>query len=286
MRYNEQVQSYNTLRHSFPSNMTGGVPSESDVIAVGTKALDVKPEAEKEAARAAALMDKIPTPGTIAEQDEHAATKVANAWLSNGARVHYRFMDEQKNEASINITLAGGSIEETAADRGIGELASVAWAQPATSTLTSTDIRDLTTGRKARARGGVGLDTMTITVSGSPAELESAMQQAYLMLTDPVIEKSGYDRWKTRSLRSAEERKKVVDGVFAETLVATIYPASETRVQPLTPDQINAQTPEKSQAWLRSRLATAPIEVTIVGDIQKDEAMPARQISADANVPA
>ncbi len=257
----------------FPANMEGGVPSESDVIAVGTKALDVKPEAEKEAARAAALLEKVPTPGTIVEQDEHAATKITSAWLSNGARVHYRFMDEQKNDATISITLAAGSIEETAADRGIGELAGVAWAQPATSKLSSTDIRDLTTGRKARARGGVGLDTMTVSVSGSPAELESAMQQAYLMLTDPVIEKSGYDRWKTRSLRAAEERKKVVDGVFIEALTSTIYPAGDTRMAPLTPEQINAQTIEKSQAWLRSRLATAPIEVTVVGDIQKDEAM-------------
>lgn len=257
----------------FPSTMEGGVPGESDVIAAGTKALDVKPEAETEAARATALMDKTPTPGTIVEQDEHAATKVTNAWLSNGARVHYRFMDEQKNDATITITLAGGAIQETAADRGIAELAGVAWMQPATSTLTSTDIRDLTTGRKARARGGIGLDTMTITVSGSPADLESAMQQAHLMLTDPVIEQSGYDRWKTRSLRMAEERKKIVEGVLGETLAATIYPAGEVRVQPLTPEQINAQTPAKSQAWLRARLASAPIEVAVVGDIPKDEAM-------------
>jgi zinc protease len=257
----------------FPSSMEGGVPSESDVIAAGTKALDVKPEAEKEGVRAAALLDKVPTAGTVVAQDEHAATKVSSAWLSNGTRVHYRFMDEQKNEATISITLAGGSIEETPADRGVGELASVAWGQPATSKLSSTDIRDLTTGRKARARGGVGLDAMSITVAGSPADLESAMQQAYLMLTDPVIEKSGYERWKTRSLRTAEERKKVVDGVYGETLAATLFPAGEVRVLPLTPEQINAQTIEKSQAWLRARLATAPIEVSIVGDIQKDEAM-------------
>ncbi len=257
----------------FPSEMAGGVPSESDVIAEGKKALEAKPSAEAEESRPTALLSKVPTPGTIAEESEHAATKVTSGWLDNGVRFHYRFMDYSKDSASITISMAGGSIAETPANRGIAELAGLAWAKPATSTLTSTNIRDIMNGKKARAGGGVGLDTMTVSASGSPTDMEPAMQQAYLMLTDPVVEKSAFDQWKIRQLRGVEERKKVIDGVFFEVLASTIYPETEVRTRPLTADEINKQTPEASQKWLRDAIATAPIEVTIVGDISKQEAM-------------
>jgi zinc protease len=257
----------------FPSEMAGGVPSESDVIVEGTKALQAKPAAEAEESRPTALLSKLPTPGKVVDESEHAATKVLSGWLDNGVRFHYRFMDYHKDQASITISLAGGSIQETPENRGIAELAGVAWSHPATSTLTHTNIRDIMNGKKARAGGGVGLDTMNVNVSGSPADMEAAMQQAYLMLTDPVIEKSAYDQWKIRQLRSAEERKKVVDGIFLETMSSTIYPATEVRTQPLTVEQIRKQTPEASQKWLRDAIAAAPIEVSIVGDISKDEAM-------------
>ncbi len=257
----------------FPSEMAGGVPTETDVIAQGKKALEATPAAEADTDRPTALLSKVPTPGKVAEESEHAASKVVSGWLDNGVRFHYRFMDYRKDQASITISLAGGGIMETPANRGIAELAGVAWAKPATSTLTSTNIRDIMNAKKARAGGGVGLDTMTVGVNGSPSDMEPAMQQAYLMLTDPVIEKSAFDQWKTRQLRSVEERKKVVDGVFVETLASTIYPAGEVRTQPLTAAQINAQTPEQAQKWLRDAIAVAPVEVSIVGDISKDEAM-------------
>src|SRR5438034_8181362 len=59
-----------------------------------------------------------------------------------------------------------------------------------TSTLSSTQIRDLMTGAKVRVRSGMSGDTVTLTVSGDPAELKRGLQLAYLLLTDPVIERS------------------------------------------------------------------------------------------------
>jgi hypothetical protein len=54
-------------------------------------------------------------------------------------------MDVQKDQVSILITLAGGQIQESPANRGITDAASLAWERPATSTLSSTQIRDLMT---------------------------------------------------------------------------------------------------------------------------------------------
>ena len=60
--------------------------------------------------------------------------------------------------------------------------------RPATAKLSSTDIRDLMTGAKARVAAGMGGDSVTLTVSGDTADLERAMQLAYVLLTEPIIE--------------------------------------------------------------------------------------------------
>jgi hypothetical protein len=95
-------------------------------------------------------------------------------------------MDQRKNEASITITLAGGPIQETVANSGITEAAMRAWDRPATSRLSSTQIRDLMTGAKVRVWGATTGDTATLTVSGDAAELERG-SVAYLVLTDPIV---------------------------------------------------------------------------------------------------
>lgn len=259
----------------FPSTMADGStpPSEAEFAAEARKALDVKPSAESESERPTSLMATLPKPGTIASQETHEASKVISGWLSNNIRFHYRFMDYRKDQVTVAISLAAGTIQETAANRGVAEVAGLAWSRPATSTLSSTNVRDLMTGKKAMARGGSGMDTMALTVSGSPAELETGMQLAHLLLTDPVIEKAAYDQWKKRQLQEIEERAKVVEGVFAESLATTIYPETELRPQPLTAAQVNATSIEAGQAFLKNAIKTAPMEVSIVGDISPEKAM-------------
>lgn len=262
-----------TFVAQLPANVEGGVPSESDLIALGRKAVDVSPAAEAEVERPSTLMAKVPSAGKILDQSEHAASKVTSAWLDNGALVHYRFMDYRKDQATITITMAAGVLQETLATRGIAEAAGLAFSRPATSTLSSTNIRDLMTGKKVRVGGGVGIDTISLSISGNPSEMETGMQLAHLLLTDPVIEPAALEQWKKTQLQEIEERSKTPQGVFAEALAATLFPPEEARTKPLNKDQVNAVTLEAAQKWLREAIKTAPIEVSVVGDIKADQAM-------------
>lgn len=263
-----------TFLAQLPTGVEGGVPSESDLLALGKKALDVKPEAESEAARASSLMEKAPTPGKVVETTVHEGAGVTSAWLDNGVRVHHRSMDIRKDNVWIQINLAAGQIQETGSvARGTTDVAGLAWGTPATSTLSSTEIRDLMTGKKVEVGGGIGTDTMSIVVSGSPADLEAGLQQAHLMLTDPKIEPSAMERWKTSVLQSIAARASTPQAAFAEALTSTLFPPSEARTQLLTAEQVNALKIEPAQAWLTSTVRSAPMEVSVVGDITLERAM-------------
>ena len=258
----------------FQLTMPAGVstPSREDLLKTGTAAMDVKPEATAQAERASALMENVPEPGAIAESSTHETAAVTSIWFENGVRMHYRFMNKQKESATIAITLPGGEIQETAANRGITSVGTLAFNRAATSKLTSTQIRDLMTGKTVGVGGGAGPDAISLSVGGNPKDLETGMQLAHLLLTDPVIEAAAFDQWKQAQIQGIAGRKVSAAGVMAEAFMDAIYPKGEVRTKPLEVAQVEALSLEAAQAWLDGIIETAPIEVSVVGDISLEQA--------------
>ncbi len=261
------------------------VPTEAQLLELGLNALKAHPEAEAEGALAESLMTDKPTPGKVAESTLHEATGTWNGWLSNGVRVHHKFMDERKDNVIISISLVGGELLETPENRGITAAAALALARPATSTLSSSDIRELMTGKKVivggmgggrggRGGGGASLtDGLRLIVAGSPDDIESGMQVAYLVLTDPKIEDAAFSQWKTQELQSIEGATKNPQRAASRVIARTIFPESDVRVQPLTAEQVTHIDQAAAQRWLDKLIAKSPIEVTIVGDLDRDRAI-------------
>jgi zinc protease len=254
-----------------PAN--ANIPTEAALTAAGRAAVSVTPEKPAEIARATSLLATLPRAGTVVEKVEHAASGVTSARLDNGVRVHHRFMDQRRNEVTVTITLAGGVIQENPRSRGLTEAAAQAWDRPATSTLSSPQIETLMTGKNVRVRGSVGADALTLTVSGNPRDLETGLQLAHLLLTDPVIEAVALGQWKEREIQSIAARQREPWGVMEEAMSATLYPRDAVRLHPLSADQVRAVERAEAQAWLRTLIATAPIEVAVVGDLERDAAL-------------
>ncbi|MFO0857716.1 MAG: insulinase family protein [Phycisphaerales bacterium] len=256
---------------TLPSNVSA--PSEAELLTLGKQAFNVTPAKKAEEARATSLMSDLPKAGTFTNTSVHDATGIATGTLSNGVTVHHRFMDIQKDSVNVTISLAAGEIQETAKDRGIAQTASLAWGQRATSKLSSQDIRELMTGKKVNVRGGAGGDTMTLSISGSPADLETGFQLAHLLLTDPKIEQSVFDQAKVQIKQWIEGRKMDAEGVFQELMPIVMFGENEPRVRMLETANVDAMSIDAAQAWLNNAIKTSPIEVTVVGDISKDRAM-------------
>jgi zinc protease len=250
---------------------SASVPTEAELVDLGRKAFDVKPAKQDGVARVESLLKQAPTPGKMIETTTHSATEVTSAWLDNGARVHMRQNDQRKNEISISITLATGEILETAQNRGITSAATLAFSSSqATSTLSPTQIREFMTGKKASISGGPsGDDSVTLGISGSPEGIETALQLAHLLLTDPKVDATALTRWKDRQTQGIQMRKSQPGGLLGEVLSEAIYPKNEMRTRPLEQANIDAITLDAAQAWLTTKIINAPMEITIVGDFDQ-----------------
>jgi zinc protease len=272
---------------------TASVPTEADLLKKGLAALAVKPEPRKddEITKATELMAVKPTPGKVVEGSEHQTSKVWTGWLSNNVRVNYKFMDTRKDEVSVQISLIGGELLETAQDRGITRAAELAWTRPATAHLSSTDIRELMTGKKISVRGGGGFggmgrggrrgggggggggDAISLSISGSPAELETGFQLAYLLLTEPKIESATFTQYQTNTRQMLQESFRSPMMVGMRATQGAIYPDDDVRVHPLTVEQLDKLSLDAAQTWLEKLIKESPIEVTIVGDVPREQVM-------------
>ena len=224
--------------------------------------------------RPTALLDKAPQPGTIVEQTRFAPLAITHATFSNNVRLHYRFMDFKKDHVTVTITLAGGAIQESAEQRGLTEIATLALSTPATSRFSSTDIRDMMIGKKVAVRGHMTEDTIVLSIDGAPEALEDGLQLAYVLLQDAHLEPSSVILWKDQKLQELAAARTRIDSQAREA-AALVTSGNDPRRALLTAEQVQtrADTLPVAQAWLHDLLHAAPMEVAIVGDIPESRAL-------------
>ncbi len=61
--------------------------------------------------------------------------------------------------------------------------------------------------------------------------------------------------------------------MISDLVDKTLFPSTEVRHSALEPEQAEKLSPEAATEWLKQHLATGPIEVTVIGDIDKAKAM-------------
>jgi predicted Zn-dependent peptidase len=98
------------------------------------------------------------------------------------------------------------------------------------------------------------------------------MKLAYLLLTEPVVENSSLSRWKGGLRQGLEGRRMQVRGLLDETVENAFFAPAEVRKHPIQTAQARKITAASAQAWLRSVVSSHPIEVAVVGDIDRDTA--------------
>lgn len=228
----------------------------------------------QDAERPTALLEQPPQPGDIVERSQFAPLAVTHVTFANNVRAHYRFMDFKKDQVTVAITLPGGLIRESVEQRGITSVAILPLQVPATSKLSSTDIRDIMTGKQVEIRANLGSDAVELSISGTPADLEEGMKLVYLLLRDATIEPSQVALWEQQRLQEIASLRTHIRARVQEA-AGLVLSGNDPRHAMLRAEQITARAraiPE-AQAWLDTILRSAPMEVAIVGDVPEERAL-------------
>lgn len=250
-----------------------GAPTEAETLAVGLGAIagDVAAEAEPAIAELPPIAP--PAPGEVVEVSLHPASGALSAWMNNGARVHHRFTDYRRSAVVVSITLAGGWIEEDERSHALSAAALTAWDRPASHSRSGADIRAMLTGRDVKLSADIRRDALTLTITTSPRDLETALQAAHLLLSEPRIEPAALEQWRETTLQAIAARKTQPTRLLSEVATDAFYPPGERRTRLLEADAVRAVDLTHAQAWLDRLVASGPIEAAIVGDIDRSAAI-------------
>ena len=247
-------------------------PSEETLLALEKEVEAAHVEAPAVKERITSLLEREPAPGMVVEQEEERDLEILSVTLSNGVRAHLRNMDYKKDTVLVNITLAGGAIRETVENHGVTSVAALALKRPASQELTSTQIRDFMTGKKVSIGGSVSRDAVTVSIEASPEDLEEGLRLAHLLLTEPRIEAAALKVWKEQMTQRIEERKTNVRDQMVER-ADVLLSGDDPRLRFPTQEQVDALTLEQGQEWLEDMIRSAPVEVSFVGDLDRDRAL-------------
>ena len=257
-----------------PEESDESLPGSEDVLRVVQDALEQPVAAWQAKESPTSLLARDPRPGEIAARTHFEPLDVTHVTFANQARMHYRFVDFKKDYVAVTVTLAGGRIRERPEQRGITAVAAQPLSKPATSRLSSTDIRDLMTGKQVQVQARADADSISLTVSGTPEDLEDGLRLLHLLMLDAKIEPTLVELWKNQELQTLASQRTDI-GSRGYEAVRLVLSGNDPRQAKLTADQVvqRAAAIPEAQAWLDDILRSAPMEIAVVGDIPQDRAI-------------
>lgn len=219
-----------------------------------------------------ALLAADPTPGKTVQHTLNGELDVLSATLENGVRLHIHPMPLRKDHVTVRITLAGGRVNETALNVGITEVAALPFKVPATDTLSAVDIRRLMATKQVSVGGRDTAGALELDIDGQRRDLEDGFRLAHLLLTHARIEPVVFERWQAQAIARESNREGSVQAQLNDRVDALLT-SDDPRFKPLSPREARRLTLADGQAWLNGILASAPIEVAIIGDISHEQAL-------------
>ena len=131
--------------------------------------------------------------GTIATEKEDKEIGSTIFTLSNGIKVHYKFVDKNKNEVNLSAVSYGGqsllSVEDLPSTALMGNVVQMS----GLGEFSAIDLPKVLAGKKANSRVSVGNTSETVSGSSSTKDVETMMQLVNLRFTKPRFDENSYN---------------------------------------------------------------------------------------------
>lgn len=161
------------------------IPSNEQLLSMaeGAATVAVKPYEEK--ALASALLDKMPSPGTITAEKTNSPLNTTQITLSNGVNVILKPTDFKNDQVVMAATRFGGQHLYDAKDRTNTEFASTLVGQMGIGNFSPTDLGKFLAGKSVNVSTRIGSISETVNGQCSSNDLETMLQLTYLYFTQP-----------------------------------------------------------------------------------------------------
>ena len=257
-----------------PESESAGLPAEEKLLATLAAADKLAPEPWVDRVRDRPLVSEPPIPGAVVATTELPELGVTEWRLANGVRVVLKPTDFRNDQVSLVGFSAGG--HSLAGDE---EFISAVFAdsvlrQGGLGDFDRSELQKALAGKVAGARTFVGELEEGLSAGGSPDDLETILQLAYLGFTAPRADPEAFAGWKTRTAELLRNRLARPEAVFGDRL-SEILTGGHPRYRPPTEEMLEEIDLERALAFHHQRFADAAgFTFVIVGSFDLESLRP------------
>ncbi len=212
------------------------------------------------------------TSSEVVKREEIKDLGLTQLTYANGLKVTIKSTQFKQDEISVSVRFAGGLKSlDPAGNPPVFVANSSGVSGGGLGKLSAPDLRDTLAGKIVGVEFGIGEDATTLAGGTNPKDFATEMQLLMAFTTDSAYRQDAFDQLKAFIPNYYTRLQSSPNGVFAENAGAVLHSGDSRFVMP-TQAQFLATTNDQAKALIEKQLKTAPVEITIVGDISEAEA--------------
>jgi zinc protease len=250
------------------------VPTEAQLKAAVASADAVAVTAWADTASSAALVEKLPDPGTVASRREIPELGVTVVRFSNGVEGWLKPTDFKNDQVLFSMVASGGSSLQAPEKFVEAQLATGQVELSGAGGHRAIDLPKLTAGKIASASPFISLSSHGIQGSSTPANIETALQLLHIKFTAPGDDPEAFALIQRQLQAAVVNRLSSPMAVFGDKL-SEVNTMKHYTSRPLTVERIASLDRAAMVSFYKERFSNAAdFTFFMVGAFKIDEALP------------
>ena len=190
--------------------------------------------------------------------------------LSNGIKVHYKFVDKNKNDVQLHAISYGGLSLVKDHNLPVAKLLSQMISLSGLGDYSATDVSKVLAGKTAHTR--IHLSDLTENISGTSTtkDVETLLQMIHLHFVNPRFDTDAYQVLMGNLDHDIMKRCHTINEKISDSVTATLYGNNHPKRPLFNDDFVKEVSFDKVKTLYKERFHNAAdFEFFIVGDIQK-----------------
>lgn len=212
------------------------------------------------------------TPGTVVQRAEVEDLGLTRVIFENGVRVTLKPTDFEDDVIRVSLRFGRGELEPRADGEVVDTVTSSIFQASGLGQHSADELQRVLAGRSVGGGFGVGEDAFVMGGTTTPTDLELQLQLFAAFMTDPGWRPEGMAQYRAVAPEIRRNLRSSPSGLL-QLEVARLLRSGDNRYGYPSEEELDAVTIEDAQAYLTDALERAPIEITMVGDIDIDAAI-------------
>ena len=213
--------------------------------------------------------------GTIISEEENKTLASTTFTLSNGIKVHHKYVNKNANDVQLEAISYGGTSLLKDTDLPSANLLGNVIQYSGLGDYSATDLPKVLAGKTASA--SVSISGLTENISGSSVtkDTETMLQMVYLRFVKPRFDENGFNVIMQNVENYKIRRKENIAEKMKDSMTVTLYGTNNPKRRIFNDDFIGDISFNKMKTIYNDRFGNAAdFEFFIVGDIQKEALKP------------